>query len=87
MSIPGLAGFGLDVTGIPDLVAAAQCASSMRVNPITLSDAEVTEIVTRSLLGSAALIGRADPVRSVIVVISSVSSARTHPTRLADEER
>ena len=49
MSIPGLAGYGLEPIGIPDLVAAAQRASSMRANPITLSDAEVSEIVTRSL--------------------------------------
>ena len=49
LSIPGLAGYGLEPTGIPDLVADAQKASSMRANPIPLSDAEVTEIVTRSL--------------------------------------
>ena len=33
----------------PDLVAATQRASSMRGNPIPLSDDEVTEIVIRSL--------------------------------------
>ena len=49
LSIPGLAGYGLEPAGIPDLVADAQKASSMRANPIPLSDAEVTEIVTRSL--------------------------------------
>jgi hypothetical protein len=31
------------------MVTAAQRASSMRGNPIELSDAEVTEIVTRSM--------------------------------------
>ena len=49
LSIPGLAGYGLEPAGIPDLVADAQKASSMRANPIPLSAAEVTEIVTRSL--------------------------------------
>jgi alcohol dehydrogenase class IV len=49
LSIPGLSGYGLDADGIPDLVTAAQQASSMRANPISLSDAELTEIVTRSL--------------------------------------
>jgi alcohol dehydrogenase class IV len=49
LAIPGLASYGLDRIGIPALVADAQRASSMRANPIALSDAEVTEIVTRSL--------------------------------------
>jgi alcohol dehydrogenase class IV len=49
LSIPGLASYGLSEDGIPAVVTAAQNASSMRGNPIELSDAEVTEIVTRSL--------------------------------------
>jgi alcohol dehydrogenase class IV len=49
LSIPGLASYGLEDAGISELVAAAQRASSMRANPIELSDAELTEIVTRSL--------------------------------------
>jgi alcohol dehydrogenase class IV len=49
LSIPGLGRYGLDPAGIPDLVAAAQRASSMRANPIPLTDDEVAEIVTRSL--------------------------------------
>jgi alcohol dehydrogenase class IV len=48
LSIPGLASYGLDETEIEAVVAAAQNASSMRANPIKLSDAEVAEIVTRS---------------------------------------
>ena len=52
LAIPGLAGYGLDQTGVPDLVAAAQRASSMRGNPIPLSDDEVTEIVTDPCEGS-----------------------------------
>jgi len=49
LSIPGLASFGLDESDITEVVTAAQRASSMRGNPIELSDAEVREIVSRSL--------------------------------------
>ncbi|HEU4908255.1 MAG TPA: iron-containing alcohol dehydrogenase, partial [Propionibacteriaceae bacterium] len=49
MSIPGLASYGLNQDAIATVVAAAQKASSMRGNPIELSDQEVTQIVTRSL--------------------------------------
>jgi alcohol dehydrogenase class IV len=49
LSIPGLASYGLDDAEIPAVVATAQKASSMRANPIELTDAEVREIVTRSL--------------------------------------
>jgi alcohol dehydrogenase class IV len=49
LSIPGLMSYGLDDAEIPAVVAAAQKASSMRANPIELTDAEVREIVTRSL--------------------------------------
>jgi alcohol dehydrogenase class IV len=49
LAIPGLATYGLDNPEIGALVTAAQRASSMRANPIELSDAEVTEIVTTSL--------------------------------------
>jgi alcohol dehydrogenase class IV len=49
LSIPGLASYQLSEDEIPAMVTAAQKASSMRGNPIELSDSEVTEIVTRSL--------------------------------------
>jgi alcohol dehydrogenase class IV len=49
LSIPGLASYGLDQDEIDAVVMAAQRASSMRGNPIELSDDEVREIVTRSL--------------------------------------
>ena len=49
LSIPGLASYGLSQDAIATVVTAAQRASSMRGNPIELSDQEVTEIVTRSL--------------------------------------
>jgi alcohol dehydrogenase class IV len=49
LSIPGLASYGLDEAEVPAVVTAAQKASSMRGNPIELTDAEVSEIMTRSL--------------------------------------
>ena len=49
LSIPGLASYKLSEEDIPAVVTAAQNASSMRGNPIELSDAEVTDIVARSL--------------------------------------
>jgi alcohol dehydrogenase class IV len=49
LSIPGLASYGLNEPEIAEVVASAQKASSMRGNPIELSDDEVTEILTRSL--------------------------------------
>jgi alcohol dehydrogenase class IV len=49
LSIPGLASYGLDEAEIPDMIAAAQKASSMQGNPIELTDAEVRDIVIRSL--------------------------------------
>jgi alcohol dehydrogenase class IV len=49
LSIPGLSHYGLDEAEIPVVVAAAQKASSMRGNPIELTDAEVRDIVTLSL--------------------------------------
>lgn len=49
LAIPGLGQYGLTQAGLPEVVAAAQRASSMRGNPITLTDEEVGEIVSRSL--------------------------------------
>jgi alcohol dehydrogenase class IV len=49
LAIPGLASYRLSEQEIPAMVTAAQKASSMRGNPIQLTDAEVTEIVTRSM--------------------------------------
>ena len=48
LSIRGLASYGLDDEAVGAVVAAAQQASSMRGNPISLTDAEVAEIVSRS---------------------------------------
>ncbi len=49
LHVPGLASYGLGATDIDEVVAATQRASSMRANPIDLDDAEVDEIVRRSL--------------------------------------
>jgi len=49
LSIPSLASYGLAEADMPLLVAAAQHASSMRGNPVELTDAEVEEMISRSL--------------------------------------
>ena len=49
LAIPGLTHYGLDPSEIATLVTTAQQASSMKANPIPLTDAEVSDIVTRSL--------------------------------------
>jgi alcohol dehydrogenase class IV len=49
LGIPGLSSYGLRTDDLPKVVAAGQKASSMRGNPIPLSDAEVGEILTRSM--------------------------------------
>jgi alcohol dehydrogenase class IV len=49
LEIPGLARHGLTPARIPELVAKARAASSMKGNPIALTDGELTEIATASL--------------------------------------
>jgi alcohol dehydrogenase class IV len=49
LSIPGLARYGLDAGSIPLLVERAKVASSMKANPIALSDEELSEIAQRAL--------------------------------------
>jgi len=49
LEIPGLARHGLAAVQIPALVSKARAASSMKGNPIALTDAELTEIATASL--------------------------------------
>ena len=49
LNIPGLAHYGMTAERIPELVTKARAASSMKGNPLPLSDAELTEIVTKSL--------------------------------------
>ena len=49
LQIPGLATYGLGEADTDEVVAATQRASSMKANPIPLTDDEVAEIVERSL--------------------------------------
>ena len=49
LGIRGLAAWGLRHSHLPDLVAGAKAASSMRGNPIALTDEELFEIAERSL--------------------------------------
>jgi alcohol dehydrogenase class IV len=48
LGVQGLRALGLSPAGVPDLVARAKAASSMRGNPIVLTDAELQEIVERA---------------------------------------
>lgn len=48
LQIPGLTAHGLTATDTAEVVAAAQRASSMRGNPLDLTDAEVREILDRA---------------------------------------
>jgi alcohol dehydrogenase class IV len=49
MSIAPLSGFGLTEEEIPDVVAQAKKASSMKGNPVVLTDHEIAAILHRSL--------------------------------------
>jgi alcohol dehydrogenase class IV len=49
LGVPGLRAYGMSEADVGDLVAKAKLASSMRANPIQLSDVELTEIATRAL--------------------------------------
>ena len=49
LQIPRLGTFGLDRTQIPELVAKAAQASSMKANPLPLTAAELTEIIDQAL--------------------------------------
>jgi alcohol dehydrogenase class IV len=49
LEIPGLATYGLTLARVPELVGKARAASSMKGNPIALTDDELAEIATSSL--------------------------------------
>ncbi len=49
LSIPSLSGFGLSEGDIETIIAEAQEASSMKGNPLPLTDQEVSEILRRAL--------------------------------------
>jgi len=48
LQIPPLRAYGVEESHIPELVAKAAKASSMKANPIELTTEELTEIVTRA---------------------------------------
>jgi alcohol dehydrogenase class IV len=49
LAIPGLGSYGLGAAEIPRLVERAKVASSMRANPIALTDQELRDIVDKAL--------------------------------------
>jgi alcohol dehydrogenase class IV len=49
LSVPGLRRYGLTEAEVPRLVEKARVASSMKANPLVLTDEELTEIAIRSL--------------------------------------
>jgi alcohol dehydrogenase class IV len=49
LAIPGLAHYGMTEADVPDLVSKAKQASSMRANPIQLTDHELAEIARQAL--------------------------------------
>jgi len=49
LGVPGLGRYGLSAQGVPALVEKAKAASSMKANPLPLTDAELVEIATRAL--------------------------------------
>jgi alcohol dehydrogenase class IV len=49
LSVPGLRRYGLTEAEVPRLVEKAKVASSMKANPLVLTDEELTEIASRSL--------------------------------------
>ncbi len=51
LEIPGLGTYGITAADVPGLVAGARRASSMKANPIELTDAELAEILTRASRG------------------------------------
>jgi alcohol dehydrogenase class IV len=48
LRVPGLGRYGLTEADVPMLVTRAKAASSMKANPLPLTDEELTEIVVRS---------------------------------------
>ena len=49
LQVPGLSRYGMTVDRIPELVAKARAASSMKGNPVPLTDDELAEIAAESL--------------------------------------
>jgi alcohol dehydrogenase class IV len=51
LAMPALSRFGMTVPAIPEMIALAQKASSMRFNPVDLSDEALLEILERGISG------------------------------------
>lgn len=49
LNIPGLASYGVSEEAFPELIAKARNASSMKANPVELSDSELAEILRNAL--------------------------------------
>jgi alcohol dehydrogenase class IV len=49
LAVPGLSHWGATAADVPALVAKARAASSMKGNPVELTEAEIAEIVVASL--------------------------------------
>ncbi|HVX93957.1 MAG TPA: iron-containing alcohol dehydrogenase, partial [Polyangia bacterium] len=49
LEVPGLTRHGLTPARVPELVSKARVASSMKGNPLPLTDEELTEIASNSL--------------------------------------
>ena len=80
LGIPGLAAYGLGAQDVPGLVAQARRSSSMRGNPVELTDEELTDI-----LSSAILTGTIHDARSACSHVSSADQ-RHHQQRVAHGE-
>jgi alcohol dehydrogenase class IV len=49
LEVPPLGKYGVTIGDVPELVAKAAKASSMKANPIPLTEAEMTDLITRAL--------------------------------------
>ncbi|HEX8911020.1 MAG TPA: iron-containing alcohol dehydrogenase, partial [Humisphaera sp.] len=49
LNIPPLASFGMTPAAVPEMVALAKKASSMRFNPVVLSDAVLADVLVRAI--------------------------------------
>lgn len=49
MGVPGLATFGMTGSDVPDIAARSRLTSSMKANPVDLSDRDLEEILVRAL--------------------------------------
>jgi alcohol dehydrogenase class IV len=52
LAVPGLSTYGMTAADLPSLIEKAKAASSMKGNPIALTDTELEEIATRALQGA-----------------------------------